>query len=82
MCAFTRRCDGKRICLPCRRAELDGCKDDRVFRALGALTAGERGYVPWKHGRYIDGHRTTSKLAMKTKALIAHDRILRGEVHG
>ncbi len=81
MCAFTFRHDGKRICMHCRKAEQVGCSDNRVFRALGALTAGERGYVPSANGRYRDGHRMFSPLVMKTKALIAHDQILRGECH-
>lgn len=78
MCAFTNRFDGKRVCLTCRTIDRQGTVDQKVYRALGALTAGHRGYIPAGSNRYMDAGMA-SRLAAKTKALIRHDRILRGE---
>lgn len=78
MCAFSRRADGSSVCTYCRHAEQLGRPEPRIYRALGALTAGHRGYVPSRHGGYTN-RGSYSKLAAKAMALIKHDRILRGE---
>lgn len=77
MCAFSHRHDGTRICVHCRSIERIGKPEPAVYRALGALTAGSRGYVRMLN-HYADKGRT-SAVAVKTRALIQHDRILRGE---
>lgn len=78
MCAFSHRADGARVCMYCRNAEKIGTPDPRTLRAIGALTANHRGYVPSRYGIYMNRGKY-SKLAAKGKALIKHDRILRGE---
>lgn len=70
MCAFKHRvsADGsvQRVCVHCCRIERDASADvpERVYRALGVLAA---------------QHRMGGPLIRKTRALIQHDRILRGE---
>lgn len=81
MCCFSNRRDGSRICSCCRalerQAQVRAAEIERVFAALGALTAGSRGYVPRGLIRYVDSGNA-SVLVVKVKALIKHDRILLG----
>lgn len=82
MCCFSHRYDGSKICTNCRamerQAQVSATEVDRVLVALGALTAGSRGYVPRGSRRYAD-RGNASDLVVKAKALIQHDRILRGQ---
>ncbi len=83
MCCFSHRYDNSRICVNCRSLEKQASayafgELQRVFSALGALTAATRGYVPSGSTRYV-GRGNASVLVVKTKALIRHDRILRGD---
>lgn len=70
----------ERVCVHCWRLESEAgaLVSERVYRALGVLTAQHRGYIKdapyrWMCGIYDNG------IHQKTKALIRHDRILRGE---
>lgn len=78
-CAFSVNQAGKKMCTGCRQIERAGSVSAKVYRALGVLEAARRGYLATKNGKFRDrGWR--SALHAKTKALIIHDRILRGEL--
>lgn len=80
MCAFTHRPNGTKICRNCWNADQLGATDERVHMAIGALEAADRGYTYYQRGRYVDRVLYgESPLKAKAKALIKHDKILRGE---
>lgn len=78
MCAFTHRADGSKICVRCRSIERVGKPEEKVFRALGVLSSWYRGYALDSIARPLFVLRDRG-LQGKTRALIQHDRILRGE---
>lgn len=78
-CAFTVNHVGKKTCTGCRQVERAGSVSAKVYRAIGVLEAAQRGYLPTNNWKFKD-RRGVSALHAKTKALIIHDRILRGEL--